>query len=99
MRRLRSDTRVWPLVVAFVATVAHAEPRQFEIEPQQILSALREFGLQSGEQIVFRSEVIASQQTQGVRGTYEPDEALRELLKGTNLSFKRRGNGFVVTQS
>lgn len=64
-----------------------------------MLSALREFGLQSGEQIVFRSEALASQNTRGVRGVYEPDAALRELLNGTTLSFKRSGNGFVVMRS
>ena len=99
MRHRRSDNRVWPFVVAFVASVSHAAPRSFEIEPQGLLSGLREFGLQSGEQIVFRSEVIGEQRTQGVRGVYEPSEALRKLLSGTGLSVKRRGNGFVVTQT
>lgn len=98
MRHRRCDNRVWPLVVAFVASVSHAAPRPFEIEPQELLSALREFGLQSGEQIAFRSEIIGAQRTQGVRGVYEPSEALRKLLSGTGLTIKRRGNGYVVTQ-
>ncbi len=87
---------MWPLIAAFVATAAQAGERHFDIAPQQLASALREFGLQSGEQIAFRFETIASASTHGLHGTYEPEAALRKLLSGTDLSFRRSGEGYVV---
>jgi iron complex outermembrane recepter protein len=87
-----------PVVVAFIATTAQAEPRYFDIAPQKLATALREFGLQSGEQIAFRFETIAAVSTPGLHGTYEPDAALRALLNGTQLSFRRSGDGFVVVR-
>src|SRR5689334_3297569 len=87
-----------PVVVAFIATSAHAEPRYFDIAPQNLATALREFGLQSGEQIAFRFETIASIKTPGLHGTYEPDAALRVLLSGTDLTFRRSGDSFVVVR-
>jgi iron complex outermembrane recepter protein len=57
------------------------------IPAQGLGPALKSLAKDRGFQVVFRSEVVGSAQTQGAFGNLTTPEALTELLKGTDLSY------------
>jgi iron complex outermembrane recepter protein len=65
-----------------------ATPVRFEIAPQALETALLAFGRQADLQIVLAPGIARDLKTQRLAGTFEPAEALRELLRDTNLQFQ-----------
>ena len=57
------------------------------IGPQALSSALQAFSEQTGLQVGFASEVARNIQTRGTQGAKTAEEALRELLDGTDLRY------------
>ncbi len=72
-------------------TNAGAEPRQkihYQISPQPLNRALRDFALTSGLQVSFPDDMALGHTSREVAGSYTPEEALSELLAGSGLSFR-----------
>ncbi len=72
-------------------TNAGPEPRQtiqYQIAPQPLNTALRDFALTSGLQVSFPDDVTLGRMSREVAGLYTPEEALSELLAGSGLSFR-----------
>ena len=61
---------------------------QFHIEAQDLGSALNEFALQSGKEILFVEDEIAGKSTSEVSGSYHPMAALEQLLANTGLGYR-----------
>ncbi len=61
---------------------------RLDIPSGDLQSALLILSEQAGLQLLYSSELIADLQTQGVQGTYSSDEALKELLNGTDLDYR-----------
>jgi iron complex outermembrane receptor protein len=89
----------WILAMAMAGLPAYAQEKSFDIEPQLLSDALKQFALQSGQQIVFLPEAAAPRSSGGVRGSLEPEAALQRILSGTDLSYTRSGEAFVVMQA
>ncbi len=70
------------------ATAAAEKRVQFDIAPQDLLTALNEFAQQSNQELLFSTDVAAAKRTQGVTGEFPPSEALRALLEGTGLQYR-----------
>lgn len=67
-----------------------AEQRQnFEIASQPLASALRSYAQQSGDQIVFFSELGQGHDAPSVVGKYTRQEALQLLLQNSGLQYRR----------
>jgi outer membrane receptor protein involved in Fe transport len=81
---------------AVSAATAHAEPADFNIPAQPLPSALRAFGVQSGQPIVFSAETTGQGLSPGVVGRLEPRDALERIIIGKPLSYVSRAGGFVV---
>lgn len=80
-------------------TVAHAAPVKFDLPAQPAAKALVAFAGQSGVEVLFSYDDLRKVQANEVVGTYEPEEALERLLRGTGFSAKRSSTGkFVVTR-
>src|SRR5688500_9820875 len=75
---------------------AEGDPRAFDIRSQNLGSALSEFARQSGQEILFAPELVAGKVSVELRGTLEPLEALKVLLEGTGLSFRRTPAGAIL---
>ncbi|MET0535696.1 MAG: TonB-dependent receptor [Steroidobacter sp.] len=69
-----------------VATV-RAELRSFNIEAQDLGSALKAFAFQSNREIFFAPQLTQGKQTHGVVGRYDDLDALRKILADTGLSY------------
>ncbi len=77
--------------------VAQAQQVAFNIPQQALGSALIAFGQQSQWQLLYSPEQISGLRSSAVKGSLEPDAALRQLLGGTGLGYSV--NGTTVTIS
>jgi outer membrane receptor protein involved in Fe transport len=86
-------TRVAIVLVALAVlpcvALSQTAATTFSIPAQPIESALRAYAEQSGDQVVFYSEVAHGKSTQKVEGLLTRGQALDRLLKNTGLSFRR----------
>jgi iron complex outermembrane receptor protein len=64
--------------------VAH----EFQIAPQALASALVEFSKQANVQVLVATDVIRTLRTSGVVGHFTEEQALEQLLRGTELGFR-----------
>lgn len=66
-----------------------AEKRDFNIAAQPVSQALREYAHQSGDQVVFYSDVGKGLQSTTVQGRFTREDALQRLLLNTGLRAER----------
>ncbi len=78
---------VWA-VMPSQAGAQQAEVRTFAIAPQPLSSALLRFAEQSGLEVLFDARIAQGQSSPGVQGRYTSDQALRQLLAGSGLSYR-----------
>lgn len=78
---------------------AQSATRQFDIPAQDMQSALNEFARQSDRQILFSTAVSASKRSVEVKGELEPEEALKQLLKGTGLTFRVTADQAILVEN
>lgn len=70
----------------------------FDIPAQPLAQALTAFGRQSGMQIAVDTASVAGKTSAGVNGTMTADQALRQLLAGSGLTYQfTSGNAVTVT--
>jgi outer membrane receptor for ferrienterochelin and colicin len=87
------------LLLLASANPATAQPtRQFVFDlPAETLSqALRDVAVRTGQNIIAPADLIGTQQTPPLAGTFTAEEAVARLLAGTGLRFRRVGGSFVV---
>ena len=70
------------------AAVAAQQQIAFDIPIGTLESALISFQKTSGLQVVIPNEAMRTLPSPGVRGTYSPEQALREILRGTGISYR-----------
>src|SRR5579872_1192032 len=71
----------------------------FDIPHQGLASALGQFAHQSDRQILFSTQITADKQTAGIKGRFEPEAALRLLLKGTGLTYRVTSDHTILVES
>src|SRR3546814_19745057 len=65
---------------------------------QSVDRAIRHFGVQSGATILVDAAIVNGKRTSGHSKRTDPETALRALLRGTGLGYRRDGDVFVVTR-
>src|SRR5689334_2453938 len=77
--------------IALACIDAHAQPAVWlasPIAPQPLAAALREFAAQTGLQLIYVSDVAATQESKGCSGGVSAQEALERLLEGSGVQFE-----------
>lgn len=75
-----------------------SEQLRFDIPPQALASALARFGEATNLQLLYDAALTRGLNTEGVSGTYTPEQALRVLLAGTGLTARFAGSGAVTLE-
>lgn len=75
-------------VLASLCLVQTSRAANIEIPAQALAPALHAFGKQTDLLIIFVSEDVQTLQSSRVAGDLKPDEALKQLLKGTGLTYQ-----------
>ena len=70
--------------------------RHFDIDAQELPAALLQFGEQAELTVMVHHH--ASGNTPGLQGEYTTDEALQQLLAGTGLEYRSKGEAIIVTR-
>ena len=70
--------------------------RHFDIDAQELPAALLQFGEQAELTVMVHHH--ASGNTPGLQGEYTTDEALQQLLAGTGLEYRIKGEAIIVTR-
>ena len=79
-------------------TPAQAREMDFNIQAQDLSSALKTFAEDTGLQMLYSSDTVKGIRSSRVNGRHQPNEALDILLSGTGLSFKFTDSNTVVVQ-
>ncbi|MGK6355701.1 TonB-dependent receptor domain-containing protein [Sphingomonas sp. DT-207] len=89
--------------LGLVATVAPAQAASretmFRIEAQPLATALRDLAMQSGVSILADATLTQGKVAPRYMATSGVDAALTALLQGSGLTYRRRGNLYVVVAS
>jgi len=94
---LLGSVAIGGLVLTATPAAARDSLVNYNIPAQPLGRALKDFGLQNGMTVMADTAVVRGKVTQGVKNRADPDTALRMLLRGTGLTYRRDGNIFVVT--
>ncbi|GHS84431.1 ligand-gated channel [Pseudomonas sp. PAGU 2196] len=86
------------LLCALVPALAMAEPRDFDIAPQPLASALNRLAAQGGLQVIFDGNLVQGKSSHGINGRHEPEAALSALLQGSGLVWRATGSGSVTLE-
>ena len=87
------------VAIAIVAPApAFAQSIAFDIPARDLDGALQQFALTSNREILYSPALVADRRSPGVVGTFTPEEALRRLLSGTEISFRRTSPGLFVLE-
>ncbi len=87
-------------LVAFLGSLAHAEPVDFKLASQPADAAVLAFARQSKVEVLFSSNELHKVKSTAVIEKLEPAEALKRLLIGTGFTARNNGNGkFIITPS
>jgi iron complex outermembrane recepter protein len=68
----------------------------FDIPAGALSQALRTFGQMAGEQIIFTDDLVAGLKSEGLKGDFTADAALRRLLDSAGLSAERNAAGVIM---
>ena len=76
-----------------VLPMAFADAKAYHIAPASLENALNQFGREAGVLISFSSATANGIQSNGLEGTYDPEQGLQALLEGTGLQARAEGQG------
>jgi len=79
-----------------ISAIAAEPVLNFDIPPEDLGTALRDFGRQSNQEILFSTDVVRGKSASGVRGSLTPALALAQLLSHTGLVASRTSNGSLL---
>ncbi|WP_085673515.1 MULTISPECIES: TonB-dependent receptor [unclassified Pseudomonas] len=71
---------------------------RFSIAQQPLVEAINAFSKVTGWQVGFSAELADGVASPGVQGSLPPEAALKRLLQGTGLDFRKISNGNVVLE-
>ena len=79
-----------------IAGGAAAQERVYSIPAQSLAASLRDYGMASGEQIIFAETIVSGRQAPALQGAYGSDEALSFLLADSGLIAERVATGGIM---
>ncbi|HEY8352386.1 MAG TPA: TonB-dependent receptor, partial [Sphingomonadales bacterium] len=82
-----------------VAAAADGARVEYDIPAQSLGAALKSFAQQSNVQVMFAPEAVEGIEAPAVRGLYQPDAALGQLLARANLDYRYVGDNMVVVSA
>lgn len=83
----------------FAPAAARGEPVKFDLAAQPAAAALAAFAKQAGVEVLYSFEALQAVRTNEVVGSFEPEEALARMLRGTGFVGTRIARGkFVIVR-
>lgn len=70
--------------------------KSFNIPQEDLGAALRDFGRQSNQQILFSTDIVRGKRASGLKGSFTIEAAIAALLSGTDLIATRTADGSLL---
>ena len=86
------------MAVAAVPSTASAQASTYDIQAQELGSALNQLARQSNREIYFAAELTRGKRVATLRGTMSLEQALATLLNGTKLHYRMNARGAIVIE-
>ena len=84
------------LLTASPVLAAPSEKPTLAIPAGDLASALPSFSRATGLQVLADPALLSGKHTNGVRGQFDAERGLAELLRGTGLTFVRNGGAAIL---
>lgn len=84
------------LVLAGAVFAQTARTYELDIDAQDLGAAIMQYGVQTGNEVLFRDSDVHGLQTDGIRGRFTADEAIKKLLGDTGIPFRRNPDGTLI---
>ena len=84
------------LALSSASLAQSAETHDIDIAPQDLGSALMEFGTQTGNEVLFVDADVAGKVTKGVEGAYTKDNAIELLLNDSGVKYRQNIDGTLL---
>jgi iron complex outermembrane receptor protein len=97
-RSLFQSTALAGALALSLAGTAVAQERVYNIPAQSLAASLRDYGIASGEQVIFAEAVVKGRQAPPLQGAYSSAEALTMLLAQSGLVAERSATGGIMIQ-
>ncbi len=78
---------------------AQTQTYSFAIPAESLSTALRDFARISGQQIIFTDDLVSGKTAPALQGNFTSDNALSQLLTGTELTTERAPSGAIMVRS
>ncbi|MDY6946443.1 MAG: TonB-dependent receptor [Pseudomonadota bacterium] len=88
LKTLKVSSALLALVSSFAAYAVADIPKRIDVPAGELVAALETLSRQAAVDLVFQPDQLKSFRTDGVSGTYSPEDAIRILLKGTPLQLR-----------
>lgn len=75
---------------------AVAEPVSVDLPAQPLADSLTQLAKKAGVSLIVDSAIVAGKTAPAVRGSLEPDEAFRRLLRGSGLQYTKEGDTALI---
>ena len=73
-----------------------SETYDLDIDAQDLGSAIMQYGVQTGNEVLFRDSDIRGLQSDGVQGRFTADEAIRKLLGDADVPYRKNADGTLI---
>ena len=73
-----------------------SEVYELNIRAQDLGAAIMQYGVQTGNEVLFRSSDIRGLTTDGVQGSFTADEAISKLLEGSDVPYQTNSDGTLI---
>jgi TonB-dependent receptor len=77
---------------------AAAQAMSFNIPAQDMAGALQQFAVRTNKELLYSPDLVAHMRSAALSGSFTPDQALRQLLKGTDLKVREVSPNVYVLQ-
>lgn len=85
--------------IAAVGVAMATEPTKLDLPAQELSLSLMQFGRVIGVEIEFTPESVRGKKAAAIKGYFDRDQALRQLLRGTGLSYRTTPQGVIVVEA
>jgi iron complex outermembrane receptor protein len=95
-RELRSSLIALSCATAVVSAAGSLEAKEIHVPAGDLGAALETLAKQSGAEVVYRAEQVKGIHTKGVDGDVSPEQAVKQLLTGTQLGVHTDSSGAML---
>src|SRR6059058_265086 len=105
---MRNKARVLGCLLVGTSVISLAQPtaaaavqasqavRFYDIPAQPLGTALSSYAEVSGVDLVANPAAVKGKRSHAIKGSFSPDDALNEILRGTSLDYRMSSNGSVI---